>query len=175
LTEDELTASAVAAAGRLRRFALHLSRDSSLAEDLVQEGLVRALAARGRLRDPSLLLPWMFSIIRHTFLTQARRATRRAQLLETSATAVTAEAGDLEKEILARGFSDDVLRALDTLPEEWRTTVLLCDVEELSYEEIAEAMDCPLGTVRSRLARARSQLLSALRGRAREPGPEARR
>jgi RNA polymerase sigma-70 factor (ECF subfamily) len=117
----------------------------------------------------------MFSIIRHTVLTQARRATRRAQLLETSATAETAEAGDLEKEILARGFSDDVLRALDTLPEEWRTTVLLCDVEELSYEEIAEAMDCPLGTVRSRLARARSQLLSALQGRAREPGPEARR
>ena len=170
MTEEELTASAVAAAGRLRRFALQLCGDRSVAEDLVQEGFLRALGSRGHVRDAALVVPWLFGIVRRTFLDQRRRAAHRMRILEASDPALAP--GNLEKEILDRSFSDEVLRALSELPEEWRTSVLLCDVEGFSYEEIAEALECPVGTVRSRLARARAQLLSALNGRrgARDPG-----
>ena len=63
---------------------------------------------------------------------------------------------NLEQEILDRSFTDELLLALDALPEEWRETLWLREVEDLSYEEIARVLDCPLGTVRSRLARARA-------------------
>jgi RNA polymerase sigma-70 factor (ECF subfamily) len=177
LTEEELTASVVAAAGRLKRFALQLCSDRSAADDLVQEGFLRALGSRRHLRDPGLVVPWLFGMVRRAFLDQRRRAAQRMRILETSSSILVPGAGNLEKEILDRSFSDEVLQALSELSEEWRTSILLCDVEGFSYEEIAEALDCPLGTVRSRLARARAQLLSALNGRAgaRDSDPRVRR
>ncbi len=69
--------------------------------------------------------------------------------------------GDLEREILARSLTHDVLRAIETLPDEWRA-LLLRGVEGLSYEEIARVLNCPLGTVRSRLARARAAAAALL-------------
>ena len=70
--------------------------------------------------------------------------------------------GDLEREILDRSFDDELLAALDTLPRDWREALWLREVEELSYEEIATVVGCPLGTVRSRLARARAAMASRL-------------
>ena len=70
--------------------------------------------------------------------------------------------GDLEREILDRSLTDELLRALETLPEEWRETLWLREVEDLSYEEIARVLDCPMGTVRSRLARARAAAAACL-------------
>jgi RNA polymerase sigma-70 factor (ECF subfamily) len=163
LTEAELIAVAIAGAGRLRRFAVHLCGDVSTAEDLVQDGLMRALAARKHLRDPELVFPWLLSIVRRVFLDHRRRTEHRAHIAE--AKLAEASTGNLEVEILERGFDDEVSGALSALPEEWRTAILLCDVEGFSYEEIAEAMGCPLGTVRSRIARGRAQLLTALRRR----------
>jgi len=163
LTEDELIAAALAGAGRLRRFALHLCGDVDTAEDLVQDGLLRALTSRKGLRDPALVLPWLFSIVRRTFLDHRRRKEHRTQIVEAKLSAAEPSTGNLEAEILERGFSDEVSEALSKLPEEWRTSVLLCDVDGFSYQEIAEALACPLGTVRSRIARARAQLLTALR------------
>jgi RNA polymerase sigma-70 factor (ECF subfamily) len=166
LTEDELIAATLAGAGRLRRFALHLCGDADTAEDLVQDGLIRALASRRDLRDPGLVLPWLFSIVRRAFLDDRRRAEHRTRLVEARPDLSGPSTGNLEAEIVERGFSDEVTRALSALPEEWRTSILLCDVEDFSYLEIAEAMSCPVGTVRSRIARGRAQLLSALRSRA---------
>ncbi|HET6980569.1 MAG TPA: RNA polymerase sigma factor [Myxococcaceae bacterium] len=166
MTEDELIAAALAGAGRLRRFAFHLSGDPDTAEDLVQDGLIRALASRKDLRDPGLVLPWLFSIVRRAFLDDRRRAEHRTRLVEGNPDLSGPPTGNLEAEIVARGFSDEVTRALSALPEEWRTSILLCDVEDFSYQEIAEAMSCPVGTVRSRIARGRAQLLTALRSRA---------
>src|SRR5262249_7389980 len=145
LTEDELIAAALAGAGRLRRFALQLCGDGATAEDLVQEGLMRALAARKGLRDPGLVLPWLFSIVRRTFLDQHRRTEHRTRIVEAKLSAGEPSTGNLEVEILERGFSDEVQRALSALPEEWRTAILLCDVEGFAYQEIAEALTCPLG------------------------------
>jgi RNA polymerase sigma-70 factor (ECF subfamily) len=169
LTEDELIAAALAGAGRLRRFALHLCGDMATAEDLVQDGLMRALASRANLRDPGLVLPWLFSIVRRLFFDHHRRTEHRARIAGANLTYTEPSTGNLEVEILDRGFSDEVVRALSALPEEQRTAIMLCDVEGLSYEEIAEAMGCPMGTVRSRIARGRAQLLSALRSPAAAP------
>jgi RNA polymerase sigma-70 factor (ECF subfamily) len=166
LTEDEIIAAALAGAGRLRRFAFHLCGDADTAEDLVQDGLIRALAARRDLQDQRLILPWLFSIVRRSFFDQRRRTEHRAQLLEAKPSPAGASTGNLEVEIVERGFSDEVSKALSELPEEWRTSILLCDVEGFSYPEIAEALSCPVGTVRSRIARGRAQLLAALRNRA---------
>jgi RNA polymerase sigma factor, sigma-70 family len=162
LTEDELMGAALSGSERLRRFACHLCGDRDMAEDLLQEGFLRALANRRALREPSLVFPWLFSIIRRVFLDQHRRTDHRAQLLELGAFSTEPAVGNLEEEVLREGFSDEVVAALATLPEEWRTCILLCDVEGLTYEEIAKAMDCPLGTVRSRIARGRAQLFSSL-------------
>lgn len=174
MTEEELIAATLAGAGRLRRFALHLCGDVATAEDLVQDGLIRALASRRELRDPGLALPWLFSIVRRAFLDQRRRADHRTRIVEANPSLGERPTGNLEVEILERGFSDEVSKALSELPEEQRTSILLCDVEGFSYQEIAEALACPLGTVRSRIARGRAQLLATLRGRstAEELGPE---
>ena len=166
MTEDEIIAAALAGAGRLRRFALHLSGDVDTAEDLVQDGLIRALASRKDVRDSALVLPWLFSIVRRAFLDQRRRLEHRARILEEKACPADASTGNLEVEIVERGFSDEVSKALSDLPEESRTSILLCDVEGFTYPEIAEALSCPVGTVRSRIARGRAQLLAALRSRA---------
>ncbi|HET6983590.1 MAG TPA: RNA polymerase sigma factor [Myxococcaceae bacterium] len=163
MTEDELIAAALAGAGRLRRFALHLCGDPDTAEDLVQDGLLRALASRKELRDPGLLVPWLFSIIRRAFLDQRRRTEQRTRIAEAKLGLAEPPTGNLEREIVEREFSDEVSRALSGLPEEWRTSILLCDVEGFSYQEIAEALSCPVGTVRSRISRGRAQLLAALR------------
>ena len=166
MTEDELIAAVLARAGRLRRFALHLCGDADVAEDLVQDALIRALGARKSLRDPGLVVPWFFSIIRRVFLDQRRRTEHRSRIAEAQLAVDPSATGNLEMEIVGRGFSDEVSRALGELPEEWRTTILLCDVEGFSYQEIAETMACPMGTVRSRIARGRAQLLAALRSHA---------
>jgi len=171
LTEDELIAATLAGAGRLRRFALHLCGDSATAEDLVQDGLIRALAARRELRDPALVLPWLFSIVRRSFLDQHRRTEHRARITEAKLIPSEPTTGNLEVEILERGFSDEVSKALSALPEEFRTSILLCDVEGFSYQEIAEALVCPLGTVRSRIARARAPRPAAPRPPPPPPAP----
>ena len=177
MTEEDLIAAALTGAGRLRRFALHLCGDAATAEDLVQDGLIRALASRRELRDPGLALPWLFSIVRRAFLDQRRRADHRTRIVEANPSLGGRPTGNLEVEILERGFSDEVSKALSELPEEQRTSILLCDVEGFSYQEIAEALACPLGTVRSRIARGRALLLATLRGRstAAEVGPEVAR
>ena len=171
MTEDELIAAALAGAARLRRFAVHLCSDTDVAEDLVQDGLIRALASRRDLRDPAMVLPWLFSIVRRAFLDDRRRTEHRTRLVEAKPDLSGPPTGNLEAEIVDRGFSDEVTRALSALPEEWRTSILLCDVEEFSYQEIAEAMSCPVGTVRSRIARGRAQLLTTLRSRTGDVDP----
>lgn len=126
------------------------------AEDLVQQTYLEGQRSFATLRDPNCVRAWLFRILRNVWYHQCQRT-------EAVGGAVT-EGGsaNLEDEILAGGFSDDVERALRAMPEEFRTALLLVTVEELSYQEAAEAMDCPIGTVRSRVARARSVLAAEL-------------
>ena len=170
MTEKELLTIALSVANQLKRFAHHLCGDADAAEDLVQEGFLRALACRAQLRDPSRALPWLLIIIRRVFLEKHRGAERRLRLIEADATLVDPPIGNLEDEMLRGALSDEVSIALAALPEEWRTCLLLREVNGFSYEEIAEIVECPVGTVRSRLARARAQLLVSLHSYAAERG-----
>jgi RNA polymerase sigma-70 factor, ECF subfamily len=170
MTENEVLNLALAHLDRMNRFALQLCRDADAAEDLVQEAFVRALAVRDQLRDASRALPWLLSIVRSRFLEQSRRARRRLQLVTEDAGLSEPPIGNLEQEILRGVLSDEVARAVAALPEEWRTCVLLCDVEGLSYQDIAEVVGCPAGTVRSRIARARARLMESLARYAAERG-----
>ena len=162
VTEKELLTLATSAANRLKRFAYHLCGDADVAEDLVQEGFLRALARRAQLRDTSRALSWLLMIVRRVFLENRRKTQRHLQLIEGDETLMDPPFGNLEEEMFRGALSEEVTDALAALPEEWRTCLMLREVDEFSYEEIAEIVECPVGTVRSRLARARAQLLVSL-------------
>jgi RNA polymerase sigma-70 factor (ECF subfamily) len=148
----------------LLRVARRLTRSEADAEDLVQATVERAIKQGGDLRDPDKLRPWLLRVQRTVLLNTTRGLRSRLEVIEggRGGEATAEPRGDLEAEILKRSFADEVQRALDRLPAEWRDALLLREVEELSYEEIAEVQGCPVGTVRSRLARARAALFEQL-------------
>ena len=142
----------------LRRFAWRLTRNHADAEDVMQDSLMRALEKRGELREPRRLRAWLLAIVRTCWLNSRRGLRNKLEVLRDGQSAGVERnlSGDLEREILDRSLTDDLVLALEALPQEWREALWLREVEDLSYEEIAQVLDCPLGTVRSRLARARA-------------------
>lgn len=149
----------------LLRVARRLTRSEADAEDLVQATVVRAMERHGDLREASKLRAWLLRVQRSVHLNSARGLRTRLEVIEGALAhdAPPSELrGDLEAEILERSFEDEVRVALDGLPPSWRDALLLREVEELSYEDIAQVLGCPVGTVRSRLARARLSLLEQL-------------
>jgi RNA polymerase sigma-70 factor (ECF subfamily) len=139
---------------RLRRFARWLTRDAGNADDLVQATLERALSRWGSRRDASALRAWLFTIAYRQFLDGKRRARRYAGMLELFRGDASTEQPSLEREVIAQS----VVQALDRLPVEQRHLLLLVSVEGLSYREVAALLDVPIGTVMSRLSRARAAL-----------------
>jgi RNA polymerase sigma-70 factor (ECF subfamily) len=131
------------------------------AEDLAHDTLVRALEKKEQVRDPEAMPGWLASIQRTVYLNERRTPRARLELLRVPEPG-SEPRGDLAAELEARGLSDEMAAALASLPAEWREALLLREVDELSYEEIARAQRCPIGTVRSRLARARAAMLDAL-------------
>ncbi|APR76796.1 RNA polymerase sigma factor RpoE [Minicystis rosea] len=154
----------------LLRAARRLTRSEQDAEDLVQATVVRAIERRADLRDEDRMRAWLLRVERSVLLNATRGARQRLEVIEggRGAESVPEPQGDLEAEILDRSFADEVEQALARLPEEWREALLLREVEGLSYEEIAEREACPVGTVRSRLSRARLALLEGLSERREE-------
>ena len=148
----------------LLRVARHLTRSEADAEDLVQATVVRAMERHDDLREASKLRAWLLRVQRSVHLNSARGLRARLEVIEGTRAhdAPIEPRGDLEAEILERSFEGDVRAALDALPSSLRDALLLREVEELSYEEIAQVQGCPVGTVRSRLARARLSLLEQL-------------
>jgi RNA polymerase sigma-70 factor (ECF subfamily) len=160
--------------------ALRLTRNERDAEDLVQDAMVRGLRFFHRFEPGTNCKAWLFKILHNTFVNRYRRRSREREVAGSieaadgvgpvlSQEALDA-ARDPERAILDGILSDDVQRALAALPDEFRMAVLLCDLEELSYREIADVMDCPVGTVMSRLHRGRRLLQAALRSYAGERG-----
>ena len=148
----------------IRRFARRLTRNHADAEDVMQDTVMRALERRRELRDPGRLRAWLLAIARTCWLNSRRGLRSKLEVLHEDQRSVheLGSRGDLEREILDRSLTDDLLLALETLPEEWRQALWLREVEDLSYEEIARVLNCPLGTVRSRLARARAAAAACL-------------
>jgi RNA polymerase sigma-70 factor (ECF subfamily) len=142
------------------------------AEDLVQDALVKAMRARDQYQAGTNLKAWLFKILTNTFINKYRRGGLERVVLDgpdadpladgwVSAASMRA-LRDPENQALRSIVEEEIHRALDELPEEFRLAVVLSDVEELSYKEIAEVMDCPVGTVMSRLHRGRRLLQKRL-------------
>jgi RNA polymerase sigma-70 factor, ECF subfamily len=159
----------------LYAYAMVLSRNPALAADLVQDTYVRALRAKGSLRPDSNLKSWLFKILRNVWLNYLRHERSAPKIAEFDSdenladvcVATCENPHDLYVTQLQR---EQVRSAIQKLPIEFREIIILREYEELSYNEIANVLHCPVGTVMSRLARARSKL-GALLSILREPLP----
>lgn len=171
---------------RLYGTALRLTRNADDAEDLVAETVVKAWTRLDELRDPQAFQAWIQRILNNTFVSEWRH--RRASpevLVEAPCEDGAGEPfslfeklhqpfllwwSDPEESLIAGLLREDLDRALDALPDAYRVAVVLVDVQGYSYPEAAEVLGVPVGTVRSRLSRARSQLQRALWRHAQEAG-----
>ncbi len=158
---------------RVYRLAFRLTGNRADAEDLTQEVFVRVFRALDNYR-PGTFEGWLHRITTNLFLDLARRRARiRFEALPDDAERVPGRERSPEQVYHDDNFDDDVQRALDALPPDFRAAVVLCDIEGLSYEEIAATLGIKLGTVRSRIHRGRTLLREALAHRApRQAGGE---
>jgi len=172
----EFTDLVTAQLDALYGLACKLTRNPADAEDLVQDTLVKAMRAEKQFQQGTNLKAWLFRILTNTFINKYRRGGLERAVLEgpdadplvdgwVSAQTMR-QLRDPEATAMAPILQGEVERALDALPEEFRLAVMLCDVEELSYEEAAKVMECPMGTVMSRLHRGRKQLQKSLHAHA---------
>lgn len=162
------------------RVALRYTRDKALAEDLVHDTVVRALRFQDKFERGTNFKAWIYTVLTHTFIHRYRRQKREREILEgaTQEDVASNLRSEASRELAAHPeaayvehmLSDDVVKALDSLPEDFRSVVVLCDLEGLAYKDIAEAVDVPVGTVMSRLYRGRRLLEQKLAGLAVERG-----
>lgn len=175
--------------GKLHGVARRLTRNETDAEDLVAETVARAWRAHDTLASEAAFRAWIFRILNNTFISDLRRAGARPQCEPLDDDVIGEEVefslfeqmhqpfllwfSNPEQEFLNKLLREDLERALASLPEHHRVVVILSDLEEFSYAEIATTLDIPLGTVRSRLARARGALQKILWRQAQEYGLNA--
>ena len=159
---------------------LRYTKSPQGAEDLVQDTYLKAFQAFDRFRKGTNCRAWLFKILTNTFINGYRRRVRERQILSADAKVPVHETTygrealhhfeNPEKWIFRRLLSDDVKQALDALPVEFRMVVILAALQDFSYKEIADILDCPVGTVMSRLFRGRRLLREALLDAARQYG-----
>lgn len=162
----EFESAALAHADQLFRVALRLTRDMGKAEDLVQEAYLQAWRSFHRFELGTNLRAWLFKIMFNVYYSGQRKA--RLQLVPVEETIAETMAYDPPTPVHLT--DEDVLAALEQLPRDFQIPVVLADVEELSYREVAEALAIPLGTVMSRLHRGRKLLRMGLANYARAAG-----
>ncbi len=153
--------------------ALRLTKNERDAEDLVQDTCMRAFRFFDKFERGTNMKAWLFKILTNTFINRYRRKVKERNVVEGSERDAVHErfisrdatdfAANPEQYLFDRLLSDDVLRAIDGLPIDFRLVVILADLQEFSYKEIAEILDCPVGTVMSRLFRGRKLLQKTLR------------
>jgi RNA polymerase sigma-70 factor, ECF subfamily len=150
---------------QLYNFAHWLTQNREEAEDLVQETYTKALRGFSSFQLGTNFRAWMYRIVRNTFLTSRTglRATSTVPLDLEDGADLAVESETPETILMSRSNSQQVQRAIENLPLHYREIILLCEVEEMSYQEIAEALSIPIGTVMSRLSRARKTLRDGLR------------
>lgn len=156
--------------------ALRMTKNEAAAEDLVQDTVVKAVRASAQYQAGTNLKAWLLRILTNTFINRHRRGGLERDVLEGPDAGPLADRWigastmramrDPEGDALAPLVEAEVRQALDELPEHFRMAIVLSDVEGLSYKEIADVMGCPVGTVMSRLHRARKMLQAGLRDHA---------
>lgn len=162
----------------LYNFALRLTADPNDAEDLVQDTIVKAYRFFSSYEKGTNAKAWLFRILKNSFINNYRKVAKKPQEVDydevssfyESIRAERTDTSDLERIMFRELIDDDLSRALQRLPEDFRTVVLLCDVEGFTYEEIANMLDVPIGTIRSRLHRGRNLLKTQLLEYARKRG-----
>ena len=160
--------------------ALRLTRNVADAQDLTQNAIVKALRFHSKFQKGTYIKAWLLTILRNTFINDYRRKQRRPMNVElTGAEAAPGSLPDPDVNYDPPGeryqdmielLDDSVVQAIEGLPEEFRLAVIMADIEDKSYKAIAEAMDCPMGTVMSRLYRGRKLLRKELKEYALERG-----
>lgn len=162
---SEFEALAVPLFEPLFNFAYWLAQNRDEAEELVQETFAKALRGFTSFQPGTNFKAWMFRILRNTFLT-SRTGLRAAPMLDVDDPAVEVLASDVrdnpETHLLRVRDREAIEHALEQLPLNFREVILLCDVEEMKYQEIAETLGIPIGTVMSRLGRGRRMMRSLL-------------
>src|ERR1700756_2688551 len=149
--------------GQLYNFACWLAGDRAAAEDLVQETYLKACKGFASFQQGTNFRAWMYRILRNTFLTTRTGLKAMASLDSDDEAPPEPETAETPESILlARSEQDKVRAALEALPVHYREIILLCDVEEMSYQEISQALGIPMGTVMSRLSRARKAMRALL-------------
>jgi len=169
---DTFEQDALAHLDAMYSVACRLTRNPTQAEDLVQDAVVKAMRARDQFQAGTNLKAWLLRIVTTTFLNQYKRGGLERDVLDGPdadpladgwmSTSTMRAMRDAESLALQPLLQEELQGALDALPEEFRLAVVLSDVEEMSYKEIADIMGCPIGTVMSRLHRGRKLLKTAL-------------
>lgn len=157
--ETELRARIAGLLPDLRGFARFLARDRSVADDLVQEGVVRALAALHQFQPGTNLKAWLFTIVRNAFYESARRRKRETRELADR----EAGAGSTRPDAEARAEVRDLQSLLWSLPPLLREALILVGAQEMSYDEAALVCGVPVGTIKARVSRGRTALAAAMR------------
>ena len=176
--EKEFLEEAVPHMNFLYSFARHLTGNPDDADDLVQDTFLKAYKFWDKYEKGTNIRAWLFRIMKNSYINRYRKEVKEPNLVDfdeiqefyTSLKEVTNDEQDLEAKIFGGILDDDVSKALDSLPPDFKTVVILCDIEGLSYEEIADFIDIPVGTVRSRLHRGRKMLQSQLFDYAKQKG-----
>ena len=167
----------------LHTFAYHLSFNDDDAKDLVQETFLKAYRALDSYEPGTNAKAWLFKILKNAYINQYRKKARRPTKVDYEdyigyqdrEDQASVEFLDLREEIFDNLIGDEVTSAVNALPVDFRAVILLCDVEGFTYEEIAKIIDIPIGTVRSRLHRARNMLKEKLASYAKKMGYEDKR
>ncbi len=179
-SREEFEASIQPYMDLLYHMGLRFTRNPDDAADLVQDTILRAFRFYYQFQKGTNLRAWLLKILRNTFINQYRKKVSEPRKVgydeiepyfERVAKNNSSEMlRAVQNDIFGKMLGDEVVEALEKIPEEFRTAVILCDLEELSYQEISEIMGCPTGTVRSRISRGRKMLQSYLLDYARQEG-----
>jgi RNA polymerase sigma-70 factor (ECF subfamily) len=162
----------------LYNFALRTTGDRDDAKDLLQETYLKAYRFWDKYEKGTNIRAWLFRIMKNSYINRYRKETREPDKVDygdvenfyDSIRDDSKETSDLQQRMFGNLLGDEVTTALEELPDDFRTVVILCDIEELTYEEIAEFLNCPIGTVRSRLHRGRKMLQARLHAYAKGHG-----
>lgn len=153
-------ATIVAELPTLKKYALKLTKCAHLAEDLVQDCLARALSRRHLFHSEANIRPWLFTVMHNLYISNCRQATVRTRFVKNQL-AISSEGREAVQEHVVD--LSKVYRAINALPKEQRDVVVLVTLQELSYQEAADTLGIPIGTVMSRLARGREKIRSCLK------------
>ena len=165
-------------ADALYNFAFHLTYNEDDANDLVQDTFLKSYRFINSYEKGTNAKAWLFKILKNSFINEYRKKSRTPREVDyedyiayqDSDEATGIGSLDMRSNVFQNMMGDEITNAINSLPADFRTVILLCDVEDFSYEEIAKIVDIPIGTVRSRLHRSRNMLKDQLRDYARTKG-----